>query len=242
MICDDREEDLKRFASLVREYDDSMKITVYSSGIDLLEAEREAIDLLLLDMQMEGMDGYETAMELRTYNSHAVLAFCSFACMPSPEHFNVQPYRYLLKDYPEEKLLNAIDELLCEMKRRGRRYRVEVTQDGKAILLEAEEILYLTKIKRGTRVVLAANGALYGTVTDLFVREKLEELEPELEGEGFAKPHSSFLVNLKRVKAVDNMELLLENGEKIAISRSCRDEFHHAFSEFFSRKYRRSSR
>lgn len=245
VICDDREEDLKRFVDFVRsskEYEDSMKISTYSSGVDFLEAGKEAVDLMILDMQMAGMNGYETAMELRTYNSQAVLAFCSSVCMPSPEHFNVQPYRYLLKDYSDEKIIQAVDDLLIEMKRRSQKKRLEVTQDGKAILLEAEEILYLAKLKRGTKVVLAADAALYGKVTDLVIREKLEELERELIAEGFAKPHSSYLVNLKRVRAVDNMELLLENGESITISRSCRDEFHRAFSEFFSRKYRRSNR
>ena len=83
--------------------------------------------------------------ELRRYNTQAVLAFCSSVCMPSPEHFNVQPYRYLLKDYPDKKIQQAVDEMLVEMKRRSRKKRLEVTQDGKAILLEAENILYLEK-------------------------------------------------------------------------------------------------
>lgn len=129
-----------------------------------------------------------------------------------------------------------------EKKRRSRKKRLEVTQDGKAILLEAENIVYLEKLKRGTKAVLATDAALYGTMTDFVVREKLDELSQELSSEGFARPHSSYLVNLRRVKAVENMALLLENGESITISRSCRDEFHHAFSEFFSRKYRRNER
>lgn len=200
VICDDREEDLTRFVDFVKsskEYDNSMKISTYTSGVDFLEAGKEAVDLMILDMQMSGLDGYETAKELRAYNSQAVLAFCSSVCMPSPEHFNVQPYRYLLKDYSDEKIMQAVDDLLIEMKRRSQKKRLEITQDGKAILLEAEEILYLAKLKRGTKVVLAADAALYGKVTDLVIREKLEELEKELLPEGFAKPHSSFLVNLK---------------------------------------------
>ena len=242
-ICDDTIKDLQWLERLVlssKAYEDTMEIVTFSSGIDFLEADKRAVDLLILDMQMKGMDGYETAKELRNYNSQAVLAFCSSVCMPSPEHFEVQPFRYILKGQPQDKVELAIEDLLLEMKRRSKKKRIELSEDGKAIILDAEEILYLSKIKRGSRVVLSADAALYGKVTDLTVREKLEELEWELRGEGFVKPHSSYLVNLKRIKAVDNMELLLENGERISISRSCKEEFHHAFSEFFGRKYRRN--
>lgn len=242
-LCDDTERDLNRLEEQIlscREYDNTMEIAKYSSGIDFLESGNKAVDLLILDMQMNEIDGYETAQEFRRYNSEAVLAFCSAVCMPDAKHFEVQPYRYLLK-HEAKKMERSIEELLKEMKRRGKRKRIEATADGKAIILDAEEILYLAKAKRGTRVQLAQNAVLYASMQNVAVREKLEDLQRELDEEGFARPNFSFLVNLKRVRAVDHMELLMENGERISVSRAYKETFHQAFSRYFYRKYRRNT-
>ena len=56
-----------------------------------------AYQLAILDMQMAGMGGYEIAQKLREKNENAVIAFVSGVVLPEPEHFRVQPYRYLLK-------------------------------------------------------------------------------------------------------------------------------------------------
>lgn len=242
-LCDDTQTDLVMLEEMIRaseEYDDSMEIKTYASGIDFLEMDKSAVDLLILDMQMNGLDGYETAKELRSYNSEAVLAFCSAVCMPNTKHFEVLPFRYLLKDRKEE-MKQAIDELLREMKRRGSKKRIEATADGKAVVLHADEILYLSKVKRGTKVTLAQDAVLYENMKELIVREKLEELQEELCEEGFARPHSSFLVNLKKIKTVNQTEIRMDDGERISISRSCKEAFHRAFSDYFCRKYRRST-
>ena len=168
-----------------------------------------------------------------------VICFASAVVNPEPQHFSVQPFRYILKGDSKKMIESTIDSLLVEMKRRGNVKRIEASADGRAILLEPEEILYLEKLKRGTGVILSKTSPLYMTTDKLVIRENLAELETSLKSEGFVRPHSSYLVNVKKVRAVDNSEVILENGEHLSITRSCKDEFHKAFSEYFSRKYRR---
>lgn len=245
-ICDDRESDLRLLEQLVltsTEYDDTMQIHLYLSGIEFLEvAEKKSMDLVILDMQMKGLSGYETAAELRKYNKEIVVAFCSAVCMPQPEYFEVQPFRYLMKYETVEKQKQIIQDLLTEMKRCSHKMRLEVSADGKAMLLDAQEILYMEKMKRGTRITLSPESILYDSKMKITVHERLEELEKELHNEGFARPHLSYLVNMKFIKAVDNQELLLINGERISITKSRRENFHHEFSKFFTKKYRRDKK
>lgn len=242
VICDDNPSDLVVMEKAIlksKEYSNDMAIYKFLSGFEFIETKKVKADLLILDMQMPGMSGFETATEVRTFNEHTVICFASAVVSPEPQHFSVQPYRYILKGESSEKIEETIDSLLIEMKRRGKSARIEASADGRAILLEPEEILYLEKLKRGTGVILSKSSPLYNSCEKLVIRENLAELEKNLKSQGFARPHSSYLVNVKKVRAVDNCEIILENGEHLSITRSCKDEFHKAFSEYFSRKYRR---
>ena len=108
---------------------------------------------------MTGMGGYETAQKLREKNENAVIAFVSGVVLPEPEHFRVQPYRYLLKSADIDERMRDIGELLLETKRRSRREVAEVVSDGEARRVPVESILYIEKIKRGSRLTVEAGAA-----------------------------------------------------------------------------------
>ncbi|MCI8824066.1 MAG: hypothetical protein HFI15_16485, partial [Lachnospiraceae bacterium] len=46
-----------------------------------------------------------------------MIAFVSGVVLPEPEHFRVQPYRYLLKSADIDERMRDIGELLLETKR-----------------------------------------------------------------------------------------------------------------------------
>lgn len=60
-------------------------------------------DLLILDMQMEGMDGHTTAKCFRKSFPDSLLVFCSGVLQPTDESFKVTPFRYLQKSYHDKK-------------------------------------------------------------------------------------------------------------------------------------------
>ena len=60
--------------------------------------------------------------------------------MPQPEHFEVQPYRYLLKKIDTDKMQKNVSDLLLEMKQRKRNSIVEVVSDGKAYRVYIKDI------------------------------------------------------------------------------------------------------
>ena len=80
-IVDDNKFDLFRLNNFVTEnpeFDSTqMEISTYPSGVDFLEENRENVDLLLIDMQMQTLGGFETAREMRKLNNTAVICFCS---------------------------------------------------------------------------------------------------------------------------------------------------------------------
>ena len=86
---------------------------------------------------------------------------------------------------------------------------------------------------------MSANSAIKPEDGKITSREKLAVLEEELKEEGFAIPHSSYLVNIKRITSISSDEIFMEGDQRISVSRSCKENFHHEFSKFFGKKYRR---
>lgn len=117
-ICDDEEyfrEYMKKVIVNAEGADSDLQFEFYNSGEQLLDTEKEhllQIDLLILDMQLSGMDGYRTAENFRKINNNVVLIFCSGVVLPSVEAFYAQPYRYLLKAYTEERMQIEMKEVL----------------------------------------------------------------------------------------------------------------------------------
>ena len=242
-IVDDNKEFLCRMRQIVEsctEFTADMVCDIYSNGNDFLQAGCKIYQLVILDMQMEGKSGYETAQKLRETDNSTVVAFVSGVVWPEPEHFKVQPYRYLLKNADPEEMHRDVEELLRETKRRCLSETVEVTGDGRAWRVPVRDILYIAKTKRGSLLTTADDNAMGGRA-ELRSNEKLENWYTQLCEQGFEYAHSSYIVNLRSVTKIVTDELTLSNGEILGISRACRRKFHESFSLYFHKKYKRGN-
>ena len=233
-------QEMKQDMEACREFTADMLCDTYCSGTDFLQADCGAYQLVILDMQMAGMGGYETAQKLRERNESVVIAFVSGVILPEPEHFRVQPYRYLLKNSDADERMGDLEELLLETKRRICGEMAEVVSDGEAQRVPVGSILYIEKAKRGSLLTVEANGTA-GRRT-LQSNERLEEWYAQLCTQGFEYAHTSYIVNLKAVTKIMQNELTMSNGDKLGISRTCSKKFHQGFSLYFHKKYKRGTR
>ena len=245
-LVDDNEaflHEMKQIVESCTEFTADMVCDSYSNGGDFLQAGRGVYQLVILDMQMEGKSGYETAQILRETDNSTVVAFVSGVVWPQPEHFKVQPYRYLLKNADPKEIHRDVEELLRETKRRCLSETVEVTSDGKAWRVPIRNILYIAKAKRGSLLTLGDESATSGGAVlrspVLRSNEKLENWYTQLSEHGFEYAHSSYIVNLKSITKIMTDELTLSNGERLSISRACRGKFHESFSLYFHKRYQR---
>lgn len=242
-ICDDNEEFLETMKSTIEtnsEYTSDIACHLFLSGKELLDSSVEKYNLIILDMQMDYMDGYVAAKEIRQKNKDAVLAFCSGVIMPQPEHFEVQPYRYLLKKIDTVKMQKNISDLLFEMKQRRKHSMVEVVSDGKAYRVDIKDIVYIYRLKRGSAFVVEHSGKGNEVIyKEIQSNEKLEDWYQQLSEDGFEFAHISYIVNMQKIVSVVKDDILMSNKQLLRISRTCRQKFQERFSHYFSKKYRR---
>lgn len=210
-ICDDD----KRYRKTIREIvehenslpENEIRFYEYESGNELLKHTDILHELVFIDIRMPGLDGNQTALKLRNYNKDAVLIFCSSYFEPTVDSINFgQPFRYIMKDLHDTSLRREIAAIMTEVKRRFLNdYAVTVTSAGKIIRIYVENILYVSRAKRGCEITIVKEQEK----ETVRCREAFGELYEQLKDQGFAQAHYSYIVNLGKVEGLEKGVLRL---------------------------------
>lgn len=176
------------------------------SAVELLS--REQPDLVVLDIQMPGGDGFSVIRALKepphvifatAYDEYAIKAF------------EVEALDYLLKPFSQARLLEAVDRVRRKLNegiaradaeaiervaqpRRAFAAQIPVHTARKILVMPVGEILWFAVESR--LVYAHVDGRAY--MTNFTLRELEERLDPEV----FFRAHKSRLVNLHQVKEI----------------------------------------
>lgn len=208
-----------------------------ADGLEAVNAVRaEAPDLMLLDIQMPGMDGFGVLEALgpeRTpdvvfvtaYDEHAIRAFeehaVDYLMKPvSPERFAKMLAHVRERRTRSKRGQESLFELLAQRKAESRGTRLIVRNGERTTFISPEEIDW---------VEAAGNYAILhlGKRTHI-LRETMSALEAELPGEVFCRVSRSTILNLRQVKELQSLSpgehvAILTDGQRIGISRSLRE-------------------
>lgn len=108
-VCDDSPMDREHLIERIKSMDVQQGLCIheFSSGTELLEIMKNIrFAAIFLDIQMEGMNGDETAKRIRELDSTVVLVFYTGIATPTPERFEVTPFRYLVKPCQFQNLMS----------------------------------------------------------------------------------------------------------------------------------------
>lgn len=229
-LCDDNAQERAYIKSLVLDWSERsgamVSIREYPSAEALLFSYSDnPPDILLLDIEMPGMNGVELAKRLRERAETVQIIFITGYSDFIAEGYDVSALHYLLKPISSDKLFEVLDrayKVICEEKPPE---TVVFRAGMETLRFKLSDIEYIVALGHST--VLSADGKTY----DLSV--PISEAEKVL-GEGFIRCHRSYIVNLKYVSAVSGGTLTLDSGVKIPVSRGSKK----AVAEEFVRYYR----
>ena len=222
-ICDDERGAVEHLSACLRRFDPAAGREVFSSAAALLLAvDKSRPDVVLLDIEMEGLDGYEAARQLSRMEKPPLVIFTTRSGDYAVRGYEVA-FRYLQKPIGYDDFQRAMAAAYEKLTPR----RLAIPGPAGETVLDLGEILYLESANYVTKIVTQS-----GTYT---VRRSLKAFDTELTNAGFARCHASFLVNLDRVRRVTGSQLTLTDGTVIPISRQRKKAFEDALTEFLRR-------
>jgi two-component system, LytTR family, response regulator len=202
--------------------------------IELVQATKP--QLLFLDIEMSGMDGFSIATELCSSKLTPMpqIIFTSAHDRYASRAFGIQAVNYLLKPFSRERLASAVERarkaiLVANhqpasngaVAANGGRYtsRIVLKSRGRIVFVPVADIRWIGAEENYVRIST-------NTETHL-LRETMTRLEKKLDPEMFLRVHRSSIVNLQHVKEVrtesdGEYAVVLADGEKLTMSRSYR--------------------
>lgn len=221
-ICDDAQADRQYIQDLTRRWAASaghtLHIDLFSSAERFLfhyAGERD-YDILLLDIEMGGMDGVTMARELRKTNDSIQIIFITGYSDYISEGYEVAALHYLMKPVKEEKLFSVLHRAAEKLAKNERVLTLEAA--GETVRVPIYRIRYADV--QGNYVTLHA----HRSVT---VKMTLGELEKQLD-DRFYRVGRSAIVNLTQISRVTRTEIHLTDGSAISLPRGAYDGVNQA--------------
>ena len=226
-VCDDEPALIAQLEGGIRDWSSRRncpcRVSGFPSGEALLfdMSENCSYDLLILDVEMGGMDGMTLARKIREAGGKMPLAFLTNHPGYVFQGYEVSALRYLLKPVKEAEL-SALLDLVGDRRREPDWLLLAV--DGQRRRIDRAEILYLEAQGHAVRIRTAGG--------ELTAKASFSSLSGQL-GKDFASPHRSYLVNLRYVERVSRTACFLENGEQIPVSRGAWEGLNRAFIDYY---------
>lgn len=219
-ICDDDETFCWRTEEYIKTYcrkhNLKAETQVFNSGITLLEyIERERpFDLLLLDIEMDGLNGVSVGQKLRhkLENEITQIVYVSIKSSYAMELFKVRPMDFLIKPITMDDITNIMD-IYCSLFAHSINY-FEFKNGKSTCKLDQQHIICLQSKGKVVHI-----NTIHGT--EIFYGKLSDALE-QLNSENFYCVHKSFIINWNYVAEYRFDKILLSNGEIIPISQSKR--------------------
>ena len=186
-------------------------------------AEDKAWDILLLDIEMDGIDGVSLAKKLRQENGSVQIVFITGFADYISEGYEVSALHYLMKPVKQDKLFGALDRAVAGTQKTERVILLPV--GGEMLRLPVRQVQYVEAFSHTVDIVT-------GTDT-IQVKMPISGIEKML-GDGFIRCHCSYLVGLKHISRLSKTEVILDNGKTLPLSRSAAAPVYKAFISYYT--------
>jgi two-component system, LytTR family, response regulator len=209
-----------------------------SNGLEAVDLARKlSPDLLFLDIQMPGLDGFHVVRELMADELVPQVVFVTAFDQYAIRAFEVNAIDYLLKPVDKNRLRQAVtralknrregepiesqlERLLGALERGSRQKRVVVRVGERFMLVDASDIIYAST---EDGVVTIVTDRVTGTSNV----KTLDELSSGLDPTVFWRVHRAYIVNLERIQEVIpwfnrtiQLKMADRAGTEIPVSRS----------------------
>lgn len=227
-VCDDEELERDYVSRKVTEWAEARSLNIEIHTFPSAEAflftfsEEKDFDILLLDIEMNAINGVELARRVRGEGDRIQIVFITGYPDFMEEGYEVAALHYLMKPLNSDKLAHVLDRAVKNLDKAEKYLEVVFNREteyipfGKIRYIEAQ-LQYVT---------------VYTDSGDIRVKAALSDIERQLD-DGFFRCQRSFIINLAYVKKVKKASVILTSGEEIPISRGSGEKIGRAIIKHF---------
>lgn len=229
-ICDDEKnirEQLKSFCRrLEQELPQSIEILEFSSASTLLESSLVEVDILLLDIKMDDLDGLTAAERIRKIVPDLCILFITSMVQYAIFGYRVRAFSFLPKPVFYQRFRQELLAAICQLGKRDTRYLVVPgAEKGTQIKIDLKEVLFFEVRNHFITIHMQNECVEY--------RGQMKTLQAQLGAQsGFFRCHAAYMVNYRHIKRIDTAELQLTNGAHVPVSKQRRKEFLAALTDY----------
>lgn len=245
ILVDDEKNALEMMEWLIKTYCPQVEIIAMCSSAEagIAAINEHTPDVVFLDIEMPKMNGFDMLEQFEQMFFDVV--FCTAYDQFAIKAFRYSALNYLLKPVDPEDLKQTVQrieqkknppvkeqfELLLQqikMQSKSTPQRIALTTGDGLIFVPTADIIYCEAESNYTNVVLNDG-------KKILVSKVLKDIDEALSGDDFYRVHSSYLININRIKKLvrgDGGYLIMDNDATVNISRSRKQEFMELFSKF----------
>ena len=203
--------------------DEEYEFLVYSNGENLIKDYPKDVDIFLLDIQLEEIDGMNLARKLRSmYDKNVEIIFITSLIDYVQEGYEVRAYRYLIKpiklDDLEMHLISCFNEI-----ERNKGKDLILNSKTEIFKINTADIYYIEVLKREITI--------YTKIFEYSINMTMDSIERKINQKNFYRCHKSYLVNLDYVGNVKQYVAIMENKKEVPVSRYRFKEFKNVYLE-----------
>lgn len=184
---------------------------------------RQAYDLLLLDIEMPGIGGYELALVLKKQHPACEIIFITEHMELVLDAFQFKPAAFV----PKQLLASELAKALIRIGEKKQQTPFFVTKKKNCDrVVELNQVVYLKYVYDHEVQFTLKDGGCFSETGSM------KQFEAELSGEGFIRIYSNCMVNALYIVRMEKDAVVLANGEQLAVARERRESVRKAYMEY----------
>lgn len=230
-ICESNENDTQHLNALLLDALRRLKIDQSTVSIDYFSAGEELLtcntefDLVFITNQLPGISGLDTAKQLKTDIRHPFIVLTADNADYCLESYDIGIEAYLLKPITPARFSRACDHLIPWLNPSPR--TLDIFSNRLLYQIPVRKIMYIESF--GRKCLIHTQTTTYET------NLALTEIQETLNDTDFIRCYRSFLVNMRYISSFGEMDILLNNGEKIPLTLRKHNYLIQQYNQFQNR-------
>ena len=227
-IVEDSHEDLENCLSLLDRYSKEKGITfdvqTFESGDAFLMRFKSQYHFIILDINLSAMNGIDVARKIREKDEEVVIMFATNLAKYATKGYEVDAIDFALKPLTYASFYMRLERVVKKLNKK-QDFFIVVPFEGGFNKVNIDDVLYIEVISHDIIFHLTSGDSITTTGT-------LKKYEEQLINHWFIRCNSCYLVNARKIKRVEKLDIQLANDEIIAISHPKKKSFMESFKQY----------